>query len=479
MKNNDAINIIIAGGAGFWAEQNHYPAIIKIKKQDYNVRVSAIVDNNLSNLEKLRPHMNEVVKLDNPNWISPFNKSPKELKNELTKYIKENKCHVLIVATNPIHHFFYCKWAIKNNINVICDKPLVVTQNSSSSIKNAKLIQKNFEKLENLYKKKKKNNPHYMFCTPLRRRALTPFLVIAHNLKDVYEKTGEGIRYMNVIINGGLHRYPTEFLKGGAHGYLDGVGSLAHSSYHYIDVIAWYLQIAPGEIKKINISMPYVFRVKDYLSMKGYKNIKNLIEDNPSNIDDNIKIPSVVNSCELDFTFHLQLLNGQNHPIGLISFTSNHTTYSPRQVKFNPNSIDPAHDQQGGRMSQLYIDIHQGALQNWQLIKNDVVFFGNEITTIGRIHPKIGNSHKKRKYSEAYEKGTISPQDLLINFILYSANKKLPQKTINLLTTIDNQRLTNKIFSKSYELIAFDYEKNVLKKPVKDLNHIINIDDFR
>lgn len=46
-------------------------------------------------------------------------------------------------------------------------------------------------------------------------------------------------------------------------------------------------------------------------------------------------------------------------------------------------------------MSQIYFDIHQGALQNWQLIKNDVVFFGNNIHIKGRLHPTLGNQVKE------------------------------------------------------------------------------------
>lgn len=478
MKDNKSINIIIAGGCGFWAERNHYPAILKMKQKGIPAKVVAIVDIIKPGQEKLRPNMKAVVGLDSPKWISPFGKTPEKLKNELTFFIKQNKCDAIIVTTNPIYHYFYCAWGIENNINVMCDKPLVVNKNSSSNIKSAKLIQSKFENLEDLYKKEKEKNSRYMFCTPLRRRALTPFLNIANNLREVYEQTGEGIKYMNVINNGGLHRYPAEFLKGGAHGYLDGVGSLTHSSYHYIDIIAWYLQLAPGDVAKIRVVLTYISRVKDYLDIKGFRRIKDLIEEKPTNINDNVELSKVILGSELDFTFHLQLLNRQNLPMGLISYTSNHTTFTTRQAKYDPDILDNANNPLGGRMSHLYIDVHQGALQNWQLIKNDVVFYGNEITTIGRRHPKIGTPYKKNKYTEAYEKGTVSPQDLVINFIKYSGGLKISSNDFNLLSTIDNQKLTNRIFSKFYEEIAEEYERNVLGKEGKEVDKIIEIKDF-
>jgi len=179
---------------------------------------------------------------------------------------------------------------------------------------------------------------------------------------------------MNVIINGGVNKYPIEFLKGGAHGYLDGVGSLSHSIYHHINVIAWYLSVAKGRIKKLIVDLLYVFRVKDYLRIEGYKKLQDLIEGVNPNFKNDIKIPKQVLNCELDFTFHVRLFDKNYFPIGLILYTSNNTAFTPRLTKFIPEMVEYTNDKLGGRMSQIYYDIHQGALQNWQLIKNDVVF---------------------------------------------------------------------------------------------------------
>src|SRR5262249_1051778 len=150
-------------------------------------------------------------------------------------------------------------------------------------------------------------NPNYRFCTPLRRRALSPFVTIAESLQSIHKRTGEGITYVNAIINSGVHRYPVEFLKGGAHGYLDGVGSLSHSSYHYLDVIAWYLQCAPGSIAKIGITLPYIIRVRDYIARQGYSQLLQLNGENSSVVAPDITLPNRVLNAELDFTIHLHL----------------------------------------------------------------------------------------------------------------------------------------------------------------------------
>lgn len=472
------INIFIVGGSGFWSEQNHYPAILQLKKEGMNVKVVAICDTRDPYVENNRPNLKEVLAIDKPIWILPSGTTFAGIEKKLNSFIATTKIDIVIVSTNPINHYVYSKWAISHDINVLCDKPLVVTKNASFNLVNAKEMQGKFEEIEKMHIQARKKRKNYIFCTPLRRRALTPFVQIAQEIEKIYNKTGESIRYMNLISNGGLHRYPIEFLKGGAHGYLDGVGSLAHSSYHYIDIICWYLQLAKGDISRIKIELSYILRVRDYINIKGYQNIQKIIEGRNVNSQTHISLSQNILNCELDFDFNLHLLNSKNDPIGIISYVSHHTSYSPRSVKYDPKTIDPAHDKNGGRMSQLYMEIHQGAMQTWQLIKNDVVFHGNNIDIIGRQHPKIGTPYKKETFNEAYDTNTISPKDLLKFFIKYSAGIKVPKKYLNLLSTIDNQKLTNRVFTKFYEIIAEEYEKKNGSNKNNKVNKIIELSDY-
>ncbi len=471
------INIFIVGGCGFWSEQNHYSAILQLKKEGVSVKVVAICDTRNPYKEN-KSNLKEILDIDKPMWILPSGTTFAEIERELSSLIATTKIDAVIVSTNPIYHYVYSKWAISHDINVLCDKPLVVNKNASFNLKNAREMQKNFEEIEKMYAQAKRKRKNYMFCTPLRRRALTPFVKIAQEIEKIYNKTGEGIRYVNLITNGGLHRYPSEFLKGGAHGYLDGVGSLAHSSYHYIDIICWYLQLAKGDVSRIRIELPYIFRVRDYINTKGYRNIQKIIEEKNMEPQNHISLPQNILNCELDFDFSLHLLNRDNDPIGLISYVSHHTSYSPRSVKYDPKTIDPTHDKNGGRMSQLYMEIHQGAMQTWQLTKNDVVFYGNNIDIIGRQHPKIGTPYTKETFNEAYDTSTISPKDLLKFFIKYSVGMSVQKKYLDFLSTIDNQKLTNRVFTKFYEIIAEEYEKKNGSNRNNKVSKIIELSDY-
>ena len=469
MQTKKQINILVTGGSGHWAELNHYPAILKLKEEGYPVRVLAICDildpKNQSEYTKLQ----EIVATDTPFWINPINKSEKELYTELTKFHQEHQIDVIIISTNPGFHYFYCMWAAENKVNILCDKPLAIDKNAAFDIKVATGLEKKLLKLKDQIDKNIQEDSRYTFCLPLRRRALTPFVLIADHLKDVHSKTGEGIRYLSLIINGGVHKYPIEFLNGGAHGYLDGFGSLSHSSYHYIDVIAWYLQCAPGNIKKLEVELPYMFRINDYVKTKGYQKLMHIIEENESNGDyENVKIPDEVLNCELDFTFHLKLYDAQDNLLGLISYVNNHTTYTPRLTKYAPEIIEHTNTEQGGRMSQIYLDVHQGALQNWQLIKNDIVFFGNNIQVKGRMHPKLGKTEITQEFGDAYDVSTITPKDLLMEFIKKCGGYEV-SKNIDYLSNLDDQILTNKIFYKFYTKIAEHFvNQNSEKKVVTD-----------
>jgi hypothetical protein len=276
-------------------------------------------------------------------------------------------------------------------------------------------------------------------------------------LQSIYKQTNEGIVYANIIINNGVHRYPAEFLKGGAHGYLDGIGSLSHSSYHYLDVIAWYLQCSPGSIAKIGLTLPYVARVRDYLARQGYAQMLQLNNENFSVVAPDVNLPSRVLNAELDFTLHLHLYDKYDKNIGLINYTSNHTTFSPRTSKYDSKVLDHANEANGGRMSQIYFDIHQGSVQNWTLSKNDIVFEGNNIETVQRVHSKIGKSYSKIVYSDAYDKQTITLEDLFVSFVQKSIGLEIPAIHDTHLQFLRSQKLTHRLFSAAYELIAQDF----------------------
>ncbi|NQS89772.1 hypothetical protein HQ584_08300, partial [Patescibacteria group bacterium] len=104
----------------------------------------------------------------------------------------------------------------------------------------------------------------------------------------------------------------------------------------------------------------------------------------------------------------------------------------------------------------------------------DIVFEGNNITIVGRQHPSIGVKLIKKVYKNAYNTSTLTPADLIESFVRYTKGEILSKKRMELLSSFDNQDLTNMIFCKFYEKIAEDYYNKTHRKKVS-VDSIINI----
>ncbi|MCX7928341.1 MAG: Gfo/Idh/MocA family oxidoreductase [Patescibacteria group bacterium] len=455
---SESIRIIVIGGTGKWCEENYYPAILSVLREGIDVKVVAIIDKinpNTPPKGEVRTNLNEVLKLFKPIYLNPPNYERELIFQMLNDLKARTGANLVIVSTNPSVHYLYCSWAVENHVNVFCDKPLIAEVNCSSNVSSAKKIRIEYEDLLIKYKKAVSSNPKYIFMTPLRRRALTPYLKTAQSLQEIYDKTKEGIRYMHVILNGGIHKYPQEIAKGGAHGYLEGIGTLSHTSYHFIDLIAWYISCAPGDIEFIKINMPYVLRISDYLAAKSYRTLRNLVEGNKK-FNDKLFIPRSILAAEIDFHFLLTFFDKKGRKVGCCNFIVDYSAYAPRMNLYDPQIIEYAHAKNGGRMSASYMDIHQGALQNIQIIKNDVVSEGHNIKVLTRVHPLLGQKFSEENYHNAYDEHTVNTVQ-----ITSDALRKIVGRNQNLAiytTSLDKQYLTFLLYSSFYELIAEEYE---------------------
>jgi hypothetical protein len=114
------------------------------------------------------------------------------------------------------------------------------------------------------------------------------------------------------------------------------------------------------------------------------------------------------------------------------------------------------------------MDVHQGALQNWQLVKNDEVFNGNEIEVTHRVHPKVGSNTERLTYDDAYEKSS-TPKNLVESFLL-SDNEEPAGKDLQ---DIHSQQLSQKLFSMAYLKIAEEFE-DISKERTFDISKLLN-----
>lgn len=446
------LQIAIVGGCGYWSERNHHKHLLELK-QHLSIKLGVIVDLIDPSSVKINKNMQKLRAVDKSVWLNP---QDFQNTNDLVKNLKQrHKIDVAIIASNPCTHFDYGVACMKYGINVICDKPIVSNYNAATSVEAASTIRKKFDLLLKAYSDAKKRQPGLLFHSILRRRSLESFSKTAQALYEVYKQTGAGVDNMTMLINGGVYKLPAELSNQGAHGYLDGIGSLSHSAYHYIDVLSWFLSAAPGKAVKIVPSLNYVTRIKDYLGSQAYKQIARIIKADRKSLTLPV-LPEVVLGCELNSGFTFTMKDMNDIPIGIISFLYNHTSFAPRVNTYDGLIREPMDHKGGGRISHCFIDIHQEGLQNWQIIKNDVASEKNTIIHQGRRHPYItGDKYTNTVYKNAYD-SEISMKDLLAHALKHiMAKKSLSGHPI--VRELPQERLAVDIYASCYELIANEY----------------------
>ena len=80
----------------------------------------------------------------------------KEESSYLNEIIKRHKIEAVIIATEPLAHFKYAKWALDSNLHILLDKPISTGVDVSTSVNKANKLFKDYTKLAELYIEKNK-----------------------------------------------------------------------------------------------------------------------------------------------------------------------------------------------------------------------------------------------------------------------------------------------------------------------------------
>jgi hypothetical protein len=447
------LKIAVIGGSGFWADGGHFRHITEAREfSNHEIKIVAIVDpiDPYRQPFDLKVYLQQVLQKDAPEWIKPG-----DYKNtsKIIAYLKDILgVDLVVISSTPTTHYDYALSCVKEHVHVICDKPIVSARNSSYKVGAAKSINKKFQILCAEYEKSLKYDPRLLCSSMLRRRGLDNFTDIADDLRDVYTRTGAGIDNMSVIVNGGKYLYPAELVAAGAHGYLEGVGSLSHSAYHYIDLIAWYISSAKGNAEYLQPRLNYVFRVKDYIRSRPYMYLWEINSEMSSSLDDGRLSRSILES-ELNTCYTIDLLNNKKKTLGSIHFNFNQLSFSPRTLP-STTGEDPGDLPGGGRMSNFIIDIHQSGLLNHYLYKNDTVFEPYNIEAKIRKHPGLAGKSmsKSTSVNEPYDKGSTLTDAYSDLFSYLAGDQEVLSGSV--IRPIISERLTTELYGAFYELLA-------------------------
>ena len=142
----------------------------------------------------------------------------------------------IIIATEPKAHNMYIEFALKNNINVLTDKPITVCKNMTSvnSIKKVRSQYYNILKLA-----KQTNSMCKVMC---QRQYHKGYEYVKKLLFDTVKKYQVPITYIDIYHCDGNWEMPHDMLKEN-HPYKYGYGKLFHSGYHFIDLLSDFIKI--------------------------------------------------------------------------------------------------------------------------------------------------------------------------------------------------------------------------------------------
>ncbi|MGW5929339.1 Gfo/Idh/MocA family oxidoreductase [Streptomyces anulatus] len=457
------INVLLIGGCGHWAAtENHVPAILTLQNDGFPVRVGAICDPRDpydENLLRHMPDLMDLVRWDRPQWIQPRpGERTKDLERRLDAVHAQQPFDVAIVACDPVAHYPYLNWATRRGIHILCDKPIVTVADAAWDVHAAASIDTQFDTLLQAHL----DQPGHLFAMPMRRRANDAFVDSSHLITEVYEEHGQPLTMGNFTVTGGHFRLPEEYTLGNAHGYTQGVGALAFSSYHYIDLMAWYLRLAQGPITTLRITNHYVRRVGDYLDTGQNRCLETLLRSLSPQHAPAAGLDWRTALAEMDFAFTIELLDEDARPHGYLTYSFTSNSYSHRQVGLQ--EADRAGHlpfREKGRMSQFVIDIHQGPLQHVRVSKNDVVGDHYRIRLEHRRTPLIdptGGRYADTVYENAHSASTVTPQSMTAEFLRTAADCPPDELVARRMTHLADQTLSQRIYAAMYRLIAARHE---------------------
>ncbi|GAA5701642.1 Gfo/Idh/MocA family oxidoreductase [Streptomyces avermitilis] len=449
--------VLLVGGSGHWAgRENHAPALLEMKRSGWPVRTAVVCDprdpEKRARDEDMAP-LRELLRTDSPEWLNPDGLSRAELEAVLDRAHATHRFSLVIIACNPVHHRDYLLWAVSRGISVLCDKPLLVSEGAAYDLTAAERIIDGYTELGRALTRARTSGPVHL-AMPLRRRANDVYRSIALEIAEMHGTHGQGITSMQMIKNGGLFRHPEEYLFGDAHGYRNGVGALSFSSYHYIDLLAWYLELAPGEAVALRVTNPYVRRVGEFLRTRQATALADRIDTRGG-----VRIPDLppeVLAAEADFVFHLELQGTAGQKVGLVTYACHSNTYSHRTVglqEFDRTNRQPFREK--GRMSQFTLDINQGSLQHIGVFKNDVVGEDYRIRVQRRRNPVISpEPYSEEVFRNAHAGSSVTPQDVLRAMVRLASGEAAPSQVADRIAFFEDQRLSHHLFGAFYELIA-------------------------
>lgn len=228
-------------GLGPHAKRIYYPFLEKHRAR-YGIRLKLLIElksqsQNVAHFLKQR-----VLQLEKIFYIQDTQATKmgmvldEAIRKELDSLVRSEKIDGIIISTEPKAHKIYAEWALKNDVNILMDKPITSPLYPSTDKEAAREIYQDYLDLESLLKQSKAK--FYITC---QRRNHAGYVFIKEYLKKFVSDFQVPISYVDLYHADGAWSLPHEFQKEN-HPYKYGYGKLMHSGYHFVDLFAWITQ---------------------------------------------------------------------------------------------------------------------------------------------------------------------------------------------------------------------------------------------
>lgn len=338
----------------------------------------------------------------------------------------------LIISTEPKGHFMYLEFALKNNINVLTDKPITVSKNMTS-LRSIEKVRKQYYEILELAKHSK--GTCKVMC---QRQYHRGYEKIKEVLTDVVNEYKMPITNIDIFHSDGAWEMPHDLEKEN-HPYKYGYGKLFHSGYHFIDLLSDFIKIndSLGGNKSIVSGEVYskVFTPNDEMNILNIEDYKRLFKDQniPEYYNEN-SYPNFNKYGEKDYHGLLTFYNKNGFPITTANLNLLHNGVSRRSWVESKDFY-----KSNGRIRHERINIEIGHLLNIQvhsyqskeicdrtdneelvggLEHFDIYFFNNPLVDkepFKEIH--LGDMYSEKEKKEFLGYNELSREIFLTNFL--------------------------------------------------------------
>jgi predicted dehydrogenase len=239
----------------------------------------------------------------------------------------------VIIATEPLAHMVYAKWALKKGLNILMDKPISTREGIISDQKKGKALISDFNELANLYKEARKKNKNIAFAIMAQRRFHKAFIKMKEMVREVFKETNCPVTSIQAYHGDGQWRMPSEIIDIDYHSYNQGYGKCSHSGYHFFDIVSWLMEAGEGKEKKPDNFEAFTSFIQptDLLQQLNFRDYEKIFKDFKTNTKYSEKeLIKKMNSCgEVDAFCQFAFKKGERTQT-LASVNLSHNGFSQR-----------------------------------------------------------------------------------------------------------------------------------------------------